>query len=75
MKLYKKLNKDSGVYAYEIGRTHIKIQFNDGSTYLYTYSDTGKKNVDRMKKLAELGKGLTTYINIHVREKYALKSS
>ncbi|MGQ0826991.1 MAG: hypothetical protein ACT4ON_01220 [Bacteroidota bacterium] len=73
MKLYKKVNKDSGVYAYEIGKDHIKIQFNDGSTYLYTYSHTGKKNIEQMKKLAETGKGLTTYINKYIREKYALK--
>ncbi|MBA3707169.1 MAG: hypothetical protein H0W84_15080 [Bacteroidetes bacterium] len=73
MKRYRKLNKDSGVYAYEIGRDNIKVQFNDGSVYLYTNVNTGKKNIEQMKKLATTGKGLTTYINIHVKEKYALK--
>lgn len=73
MKRYKKINKDSGVYAYEIGRDNIKVQFNDGSVYLYTYVNTGKQHIEQMKKLASSGKGLTTYININVKEKYALK--
>jgi hypothetical protein len=73
MRRYKKLNKDSGVYAYEIGRDNIKIQFNDGSVYLYTYVNTGKQHIEQMKRLAPTGKGLTTYINRYVREKYALK--
>ena len=73
MKRYKNLSKDSGAIAYEIGKESIKVQFRDGSIYNYTYGSTGKEHIEQMKKLAELGRGLTTYINVYVREKYALK--
>lgn len=73
MKRYKNLNNNSGVVAYEIGKENIKIQFRDGSLYNYTYKNPGSKHVEQMKKLAEKGFGLTTYINVYIREKYELK--
>jgi hypothetical protein len=73
MKYYKNLNQDSGVVAYEIGRKNIKVQFRDGSIYNYTYESAGKEQVEQMKKLAVEGRGLATYINKQVRERYALK--
>ena len=35
MQHYKNLGGDSGVSAFELGEDYIKVQFNDGSVYLY----------------------------------------
>jgi hypothetical protein len=71
MKAYKKQGGSSGVIAYAIGDDHIKIRFVDGSIYLYDFKSTGKRNVEKMKQLAEAGKGLATFINKYVRKKFA----
>lgn len=74
MKRYKN-SVNSGVLAYEAGVDRIKVKFLDGTIYLYTYQSAGSDNVDQMIELAEKGKGLTTFINQIVREKYAIKVS
>lgn len=63
----------SGIVAYEAGSDNIIIQFNDGEMYLYTYSATGEKHVEEMKRLAQKGEGLTTYINKNIRERFQRK--
>ena len=73
MKPYKNLAGNSGVAAYEIGEDFIKVKFRGGDVYLYNYSVTGRDNVERMKELAEEGKGLSTFISKYVRERYAEK--
>jgi len=70
MERYKNLGGDSGIFAYEIGSDYIRIQFDDGSVYLYTYSSAGSHNIDEMKKLAKRGRGLHSFINNNVRYKY-----
>ncbi|HML95619.1 MAG TPA: hypothetical protein PKC29_09350 [Thermodesulfobacteriota bacterium] len=74
MEHYKNLSGNSGVMAYEIGEDYIKVKFRSGDVYLYNYIVTGKFNIERMKKLAEEGKGLSTFISRYVREDYAAKS-
>jgi hypothetical protein len=64
---------NSGVLAYEIGEDRIKVKFLDGTIYLYTYTSAGTENIERMKQLASIGKGLTTFINQAVQEQYAIK--
>jgi len=73
MERYKNLSGNSGVAAYESGPDYIKIKFREGGVYLYNYSVTGRDNVERMKKVAEEGKGLSTFINKYVRDDYAAK--
>ncbi len=70
---YKSKNEDAGVWAYETGADFIKLRFRDGRTYLYDYNKPGKIAVNKMKKLAATGKGLTTYVNQQVRENYSRK--
>lgn len=71
MEQYKKHNSgDTGVEFYEIENTDIIVQFTDGGKYKYTYASAGKENVEEMKRLAIKGKGLTTFINRHVKDKY-----
>ena len=73
MKRYKNLSGNSGVLAYETGEDYIKVKFRDGDVYLYNYTVTGRDNVERMKELAEEGRGLSTFISRYVRDRYAEK--
>ena len=73
MEHYKNLSGDSGVVAYEIGTESIKVQFIDGSIYLYNYQSAGKDNIERMKRLAIAGEGLSSFIGNVVKDGYALK--
>ena len=73
MQPYKDLSGRSGVKAFEITDDSIKVQFKDGSEYLYDSHLPGKEHVDEMKKLAHSGIGLTTFINKVVRSNYTRK--
>lgn len=70
MQYYSGVNHGSGIAAYEAGADFIRVQFLDGSVYLYTYTSTGRHKIEAMKSLAEQGDGLNTYINQHVRADY-----
>ncbi|MFL5764991.1 MAG: hypothetical protein ACJ77K_13690 [Bacteroidia bacterium] len=67
---YKKLSGNTGVSGYEILKDGIIIRFQDGRTYLYTNRSAGAIAIGQMKQLAAAGKGLTTFINRYVKEKY-----
>ena len=73
MERYKNLGGDSGVVAYEIGDDSIKVQFHDGSLYLYNYRSAGSNNIEHMKELAIAGQGLNSFISRVVRKGYASK--
>ena len=73
MEQYKNLGGSSAVSAYENGSDFIRVKFNDGSIYLYTYESAGQGNIEHMMRLAIQGQGLCTYINKAVRKAYACK--
>ena len=73
MKQYKDITGTSGVTAYEENSDSISIEFNHEAVYLYTYSSAGKRAIEKMKKLAGAGKGLSTYISQHIQDKYESK--
>lgn len=74
MKTYKNFSGDSGVAAYEIGKTFIKVKFvGESGIYTYDYKRPGKGLVEQMKTLALKGKGLSTFISQHVGTNYASK--
>jgi hypothetical protein len=73
MEKYKNLSGNSGVIAYTFGEYSITVQFSDGEVYQYTYESAGKRNVEKMKKLAIAGKGLSSFISRTVKERYAEK--
>jgi len=73
MRPYRNQSGTSGVVAFEFGDYHIDIQFQDGHRYRYDYTKPGQKEVETMKSLARTGKGLATFINQHVRERFAAK--
>jgi len=71
MDRYKNLGGNSNVSEYEIGADHIIVKFlGTISTYRYSYSKAGQNQVESMKKLAQAGRGLNSYINRYVKFKY-----
>lgn len=70
MKRYKNLSGNSGILAYDTGKDLIRVKFSDNEIYVYTWKNPGKALVEKMKTLAEKGKGLATFINKYVRENY-----
>lgn len=75
MELYKDIDGDSGVAAFEIGEGWIKVQFLKGGTYLYDSAKPGQAHVEEMQRLARTGDGLNAYINKFIRKNFAAKLS
>jgi hypothetical protein len=75
MKLpYKSRNPNAGVLNYEITATAIILEFRDAKfRYVYDATNPGPDHVAAMIHLARAGEGLSTYVNQHVRERYARK--
>lgn len=73
MERYKNIGGNSGIVAYESGQDFIRVQFSDGSIYLYTYASTGADNIEHMKLLANSGQGLNSFIGTTVRKNFARK--
>jgi hypothetical protein len=70
---YKDRSGDSGVSFYALGPSFIRVWFRHGTGYEYDSRRPGKLHVDEMKRRAEEGHGLATYINQNVRANYARK--
>lgn len=64
MQRYANRGGNSNVVAYEIAPNSITVQFASGRYryYLYSYSAPGIAAVEHMKRLAEAGSGLNSYI-------------
>ncbi len=73
MPIYRDINGDSGVYSYELENGSIKVQFEGGSSYLFTNTSAGANHIVEMQRLAQSGDGLNSYINRHARKNYAQK--
>ena len=73
MQPYRNRSGNSGVVAFSLGHHHIDIEFQDGHRYRYDYAIPGQQQVETMKTLARSGQGLATFINQHVRERFAAK--
>jgi hypothetical protein len=63
MEYYSNLSGNSGVVRFEIGPDFIRVQFQHGDIYLYTYQTAGGANIEEMKRLALQGQGLNSFIN------------
>ncbi len=73
MTSYKDLSGRSGIDAYEIRGRSIIVRFKHAGAYLYNYENPGLEEVEMMKRLAEQGRGLATYISQRVKRRYAKK--
>lgn len=76
MKRYQNLGGDSSVVAYEYDATSIRVQFNDNSIYEYSSAKIGETALQEMKRLADAGRGLCSYINRHkeIRNGYSRRT-
>ena len=64
MQSYKsKSGKKSGVVGFAIGPDFIKVEFEKGEKYLYSYKSAGKRAIEEMKKRALANEGLSTFIS------------
>ncbi len=71
MPVYANIDGDSGVASYEIGANFITVFFRGTArSYTYSYSSAGREHVEEMKRLAEIGDGLNSYINRFVKYRY-----
>ncbi len=78
MNIYKNLSGTSGVVEYEYGDDFIRVRFKEKSRagnniYTYTYQSSSPQDIESMKKLADAGFGLNSFINTRVRNKWASK--
>lgn len=75
MPQYRDVDGDSGIIGYEYGQDWIEVEFEKGANrfYRYTYLSTGSDHVEKMKRLADAGEGLNSYINRQVARRYASK--
>ncbi|MDO8610271.1 MAG: hypothetical protein Q7R95_07010 [bacterium] len=71
MQKYLNLGGGSGISEYEIWDDYIKVKFDDDSIYLYDYSAPGQSHVEEMKRLAQEGSGLNSYIRKYVKKNFA----
>lgn len=71
MERYRNSGGGSGVSAYEIGSDYILVKFSGTArTFRYSYRKAGQNHVENLKRLAQSGSGLNSYINIHVKNLY-----
>ena len=73
MTRYRNLSGDSGILAYETSADAITLTFVGGARYRYSDVRPGRATVDRMKALAQAGRGLSTFVSQHVRDNYERK--
>ena len=71
MERYLDLDGDSGILAYEIGETYIRVKFERTfKIYTYSYRSAGAIRVEEMKRLAKIGDGLNSYIKLNANNLY-----
>lgn len=70
---YKNLGGASKVAAFEVKKDGITVRFTDHTVYRYTNQSAGPENVAKMKSLAVAGKGLGTFIDANVKQRYLCK--
>jgi len=70
---YKNLSGDSKVARYEIAKDALTIRFTDNSVYIYTNQSADPVNISKMKTLAAAGKGLGTFVEANVKNRFMRK--
>ena len=68
MQNYANNGGDSGITHYQMEIDNISIKFKDGAVYTYTDNKCGKNHIDEMKRLAQHGSGLHSYLTLNCKE-------
>lgn len=70
---YKNLGGDSKVARYELAKDGVTVQFKNSTVYRYTNQSADPGNIRKMKTLAVAGKGLGTFIDAHLKDRFLRK--
>ena len=70
---YKNLSGDSKVLRYEITKDVVTVEFKNNSVYNYSNQSTDPATIAKMKTLATAGKGLGTFIEANVKNRFMRK--
>lgn len=73
MKKYQNLSGKSAVAMYELAKDVVTVRFATEEVYRYSNQSAGSENISKMKVLALAGKGLGTFIESNVKDKFARK--
>lgn len=72
-KRYKNLGGKSIISQYEIEKDAVNLRFTDHSSYRYTNQSAGRDNIAKMKELALAGKGLGTFVESSLKDRFERK--
>lgn len=70
---YKNLSGDSKVARFSVVKDGVTVQFKDASVYRYTNQSADPANIRKMKQLAVAGKGLGTFIESSLKDRFLRK--
>lgn len=70
MEKYKNLSGKSSIDSFEEKTDGIIVMFDTGKIYSYSYAKAGVYHVENMKRLAQSGSGLNSYIMKYVKKLY-----
>ena len=70
---YKNLSGDSKVVRYHITKDVVTVEFSNNTSYNYSNQSTDQATISKMKTLATAGKGLGTYIEANVKNRFMRK--
>ena len=73
MTLYKNLGGKSTVVRYHIAPDALTIRFTNCSVYIYTNQSATPESIAKMKAFALAGKGLGTFIEANLKDRYSRK--
>lgn len=68
---YANVGGNSGVASYDLGEDWFLVNFTTGSRYLYTTKSATREQIEEMKRYANDGKGLNSYIMRTLKTNYA----
>lgn len=68
---YANVGGNSGVASYDLGDDWFLVNFTTGSRYLYTTKSATREQIEEMKRYANDGKGLNSYIMRTLKTNYA----
>ncbi len=72
-KRYKNLSGDSKVTRYELRKDGVIVEFKNSTSYRYTNQSADPASINKMKTLATAGKGLGTFIDAHLKDRFLCK--
>ncbi len=72
-KRYQNLSGKSDVLRYQVEKDGVTIEFKNSTAYRYTNQTAGPENIGKMKTLAHAGKGLGTFIETNLKNRFLKK--